>query len=174
MDIFITLLSLGTNGYKELITQRKEVHQHLRKELGKVAAKYGERLLDIQNNPISIGNVNFKLYILQSPNKVLILAMTLTSLSVPNATETDTKKLSQLSSMMYMRHVTGCRVISSVEVKDVCGYKFDGLLMSLLINIEKLKSISNQICILLIFFRMGSTQVQLPLSLYYSRCLNRH
>lgn len=56
MDIFITLLSLGTNGYKELITQRKEVHQHLRKELGKIAAKYGERLLDIQNNPISIGN----------------------------------------------------------------------------------------------------------------------
>lgn len=107
MDIFITLLSLGTNGYKELITQRKEVHQHLRKELGKIAAKYGERLLDIQNNPISI-------------------AMTLTSLSVPNGTETDTKKFSQLSSMMYMRHVTGCRVISSVEVKDVCGYKFDG------------------------------------------------
>lgn len=60
MDVFITLLSLGTNGYKELITQRKEVHQHLRKELEKVAAKYGERLLDIQNNPISIGNVNTK------------------------------------------------------------------------------------------------------------------
>lgn len=60
-------------------------------------------------------------------NKMLISAMTLTSLSVPNTTETDTKKLSQLSSMMYMRHVTGCRVISSTEVKDVCGYKFDGL-----------------------------------------------
>lgn len=56
--------------------------------------------------------------------------MTLTSLSVPNATETDTKKLSQLSSMMYMRHITGCRVISSIEVKDVCGYKFDGLFIS--------------------------------------------
>ncbi|XP_050420552.1 O-phosphoseryl-tRNA(Sec) selenium transferase [Adelges cooleyi] len=107
MDIFITLLSLGTNGYKELISQRKEVHQHLRNELGKIAAKYGERLLDIQNNPISI-------------------AMTLKSLSVSNGAESDTKKLSQLSSMMYMRHVTGCRVVSSVEVKDVCGYKFDG------------------------------------------------
>jgi O-phospho-L-seryl-tRNASec:L-selenocysteinyl-tRNA synthase len=61
--------------------------------------------------------------------KNFILAMTLTSLSVQNATETDTKRLSQLSSMMYMRHVTGCRVISSIEVKDVCGYKFDGLLI---------------------------------------------
>jgi len=67
-------------------------------------------------------------------NKILVLAMTLTSLSVPNGTETDTKKFSQLSSMMYMRHVTGCRVISSVEVKDVCGYKFDGLLISVFIN----------------------------------------
>jgi len=66
---------------------------------------------------------------LQLFNKILVLAMTLTSLSVPNAAETDTKKLSQLSSMMYMRHVTGCRVISSIEVKDVCGYKFDGLLI---------------------------------------------
>lgn len=66
---------------------------------------------------------------LQIFNKIHVLAMTLTSLSVPNAPETDTKKLSQLSSMMYMRHVTGCRVISSVEVKDVCGYKFDGLLI---------------------------------------------
>jgi len=126
MDIFITLLSLGTNGYKELITQRKEVHQHLRKELGKIAAKYGERLLDIQNNPISIGNVQHLNSCIQVFNEILILAMTLTSLNVPNVTETDTKKLSQLSSMMYMRHVTGCRVISSVEVKDVCGYKFDG------------------------------------------------
>lgn len=55
--------------------------------------------------------------------------MTLTSLNIPNVTESDTKKLTQLSSMMYMRHVTGCRVISTVEVKDICGYKFDGLLL---------------------------------------------
>lgn len=55
--------------------------------------------------------------------------MTLTSLNIPNVTESDSKKLGQLSSMMYMRHVTGCRVISTVEVKDICGYKFDGLLL---------------------------------------------
>lgn len=56
MDVFITLLSLGVNGYKNLMSQRKEMYKYLKEELGKVAAKHGERLLDTKNNPISIGN----------------------------------------------------------------------------------------------------------------------
>lgn len=55
MDVFITLLSLGVNGYKNLISQRKEMYKYLKEELGKVATKHGERLLDTKNNPISIG-----------------------------------------------------------------------------------------------------------------------
>lgn len=55
MDVFITLLSLGVNGYKNLISQRKEIYKYLKEELAKVATKHGERLLDTKNNPISIG-----------------------------------------------------------------------------------------------------------------------
>ena len=55
MDIFITLLSLGVNGYKNLIGQRKEMYKYLKEELSKVAAKHGEKILDTKNNPISIG-----------------------------------------------------------------------------------------------------------------------
>lgn len=54
MDIFITLLSLGVNGYKNLINQRKEMYKYLKDELQKIAAKHGEKILD-SNNPISIG-----------------------------------------------------------------------------------------------------------------------
>lgn len=55
MDVFITLLSLGINGYKHLISQRKEMYKYMREELQKVATKHGERLLETKNNPISIG-----------------------------------------------------------------------------------------------------------------------
>jgi hypothetical protein len=59
MDVFITLLSLGMNGYKNLITQRKEMYTYLKEELTKVALKHGERLLETKNNPISLGNEYF-------------------------------------------------------------------------------------------------------------------
>lgn len=57
MDVFITLLSLGVNGYKNLISQRKEMYTYLKEELGKVAAKHGERILETKNNPISMGEL---------------------------------------------------------------------------------------------------------------------
>lgn len=62
MDVFITLLSLGVNGYKNLISQRKEMYKYLKEELGKVATKHGERLLDTKNNPISIGKLSMFMY----------------------------------------------------------------------------------------------------------------
>lgn len=55
MDIFITLLSLGVNGYKNLITQRKEMYKYLKEELLKIAAKHGEKLLETKSNPVSVG-----------------------------------------------------------------------------------------------------------------------
>lgn len=55
MDVFITLLSLGMNGYKNLISQRKEMYAYLKEELTKIALKHGERILETKNNPISIG-----------------------------------------------------------------------------------------------------------------------
>lgn len=58
MDIFITLLSLGVNGYKNLISQRKEMYKYLKEELGKIATKHGEKILETKNNPISIGKLN--------------------------------------------------------------------------------------------------------------------
>ena len=46
---------MGTSGYKKLTDERKENYKRLKEELGKIAEKYGERLLDVKNNPISIG-----------------------------------------------------------------------------------------------------------------------
>ncbi|XP_049859795.1 O-phosphoseryl-tRNA(Sec) selenium transferase isoform X1 [Schistocerca gregaria] len=102
MDVFITLLSLGVSGYKNLVTQRKEMYNYLKEELTKVALKHGERLLDTKNNPISIG-------------------MTLTSL-----VGTDTKTITMLGSMLFLRCVSGTRVVTGTDIKEVAGHKFEG------------------------------------------------
>jgi O-phospho-L-seryl-tRNASec:L-selenocysteinyl-tRNA synthase len=54
IDVFITLLQMGTAGYKKLTDERKENFKSLKEEMAKIADKYGERLLDVKNNPISI------------------------------------------------------------------------------------------------------------------------
>lgn len=101
MDVMITLLSLGMAGYKQLITQRKEMYSYLKEELGKVAARHGERLLDTKGNPISIG-------------------MTL------HTHQHDGKQVTMLGSMLFLRNVSGARVITTTDSKHIVSHKFEG------------------------------------------------
>ncbi len=55
IDVFITLMQMGTAGYKELMEERRENYKTLKEEMIRVAEKYGERVLETKNNPISIG-----------------------------------------------------------------------------------------------------------------------
>ena len=66
LDLFITLLSLGCQGYKELLVQRKELYQYLQYRLQECATQNGERLLDVRHNPISLGVYSFSSLILSS------------------------------------------------------------------------------------------------------------
>lgn len=59
IDLLITMLSMGSSGYKKLIDERKENYKALKQELEKIASKYGERILQTPNNPISIGKLFF-------------------------------------------------------------------------------------------------------------------
>ena len=61
IDVFITLMQMGTSGYKELMDERRENYKLLKDEMCKVAEKYGERVLETKNNPISIGNIFYSL-----------------------------------------------------------------------------------------------------------------
>ncbi|BES90072.1 Soluble liver antigen/liver pancreas antigen (SHypothetical protein/LP autoantigen) [Nesidiocoris tenuis] len=103
IDVFMTLLSLGSNGYKNLICERKEMFKYLKEELGKIAAKHGERILDTRNNPIS-------------------MAMTLSTLNAGG----DNKRVPLLGSMLFLRYVSGTRCITGTEHKDVATYHFEG------------------------------------------------
>ena len=85
VDLFITFLSLGANGYKKLLKERKEMYGYLGTELAKVAEARGERLLNMSHNPIS-------------------MAITLTKEG-----EDSGKAVTQLGSMLFKRCVSGAR-----------------------------------------------------------------
>jgi O-phospho-L-seryl-tRNASec:L-selenocysteinyl-tRNA synthase len=123
LDVFITLLSLGVKGFKELVTQRKEMYTLLKEELGKVAHKHGERLLETKSNPISIGETQILVNMQFLQWCFSFSAMTLSCLAGG-----DPKSITMLGSMLFLRCVSGSRVITGVDVKDVHGHKFEGMI----------------------------------------------
>jgi len=103
IDVFITLMQMGTTGYKELMDERKENYKILKHEMTKIAEKYGERVLETKNNPVSI-------------------AMTLTSVGEPD--DAKGKTISEIGSMLFTRGVSGTRVVTGRDTKVIEGYTF--------------------------------------------------
>eukprot|EP00041_Stephanoeca_diplocostata_P012147 m.202481 g.202481 ORF g.202481 m.202481 type:complete len:497 (+) comp18833_c0_seq1:206-1696(+) len=110
LDVFITLLTLGSTGYKALLTKRKECFMQLRVKLEKVANKHGERVLVTKSNNISIG-------------------LSLESIATAAADAADGSQCSDiqfLGSMLFQRCVSGTRVVNGVDIKTVAGTTFHG------------------------------------------------
>lgn len=99
LDVFMTLLSLGRDGYTKLTQDRKEMFTYLRQKLRNLSTRHNEKLLITKRNPISV-------------------AMTLENF--------DKTKVSMIGSMLFTRGVSGCRVISTTDLKTIDGYKFQG------------------------------------------------
>ncbi|CAL1529704.1 unnamed protein product [Lymnaea stagnalis] len=100
LDIFITLLSLGSQGYKKLLKDRKEMFTYLSTSLSGCATKFGERLLQTKNNPISLG-------------------ITLTLENDPKG-----EKATEIGSMLFTRFVSGTRVVAPGKDSEVSGHVF--------------------------------------------------
>ncbi|XP_002741399.1 O-phosphoseryl-tRNA(Sec) selenium transferase-like [Saccoglossus kowalevskii] len=101
IDVFITLLTLGSKGYKKLLADRKDMYKYLSQEISKVTALHGERLLNTKNNTIS-------------------LAISLSQL------QGNTKQLTEFGSMLFTRFVSGTRVIAHESPPlVVSGYEFN-------------------------------------------------
>ncbi|XP_042530674.1 O-phosphoseryl-tRNA(Sec) selenium transferase isoform X2 [Dipodomys spectabilis] len=104
LDVLITLLSLGSNGYKKLLKERKEMFSYLSNQLKKLSEAHSERLLQTPHNPIS-------------------LAVTLKTLD-----EHHDKAVTQLGSMLFTRQVSGARAVPLGSVQTVSGYTFHGFM----------------------------------------------
>ncbi|GAB5366575.1 hypothetical protein AAMO2058_001154900 [Amorphochlora amoebiformis] len=102
MDVFLTLVGMGEEGWKSLIAQRKENMKYFQTKLGEMAKKHGERILNTKPNPIS-------------------LAITVDTLIL------DQKRgASYVGSMLFRRCVSGPRVVACGTKKSVCGIEFLG------------------------------------------------
>uniref|UniRef100_A0A3P9MBA8 O-phosphoseryl-tRNA(Sec) selenium transferase n=1 Tax=Oryzias latipes TaxID=8090 RepID=A0A3P9MBA8_ORYLA len=104
LDVLITLLTTGANGYKKYLSERKEIYSILAEELKSLASAHGERLLHTPHNPIS-------------------LAMSLDGLQA-----TSDKAVTQLGSMLFTRQVSGARVIPLGKEQTINGYTFRGFM----------------------------------------------
>jgi O-phospho-L-seryl-tRNASec:L-selenocysteinyl-tRNA synthase len=102
LDVLITLLSMGKDGYRNLLCQRKECFNYLKEELKKLAEKYDEKVLETPNNPISIG-------------------FTLSNIT----TNENAKNLTIVGSMLFTRYVSGVRVVAPGDNKNISGVEFE-------------------------------------------------
>jgi O-phospho-L-seryl-tRNASec:L-selenocysteinyl-tRNA synthase len=120
LDLFITLLGMGMNGYKRLLDDRQRlIDEYFIARFRQVAAKYGERLLEgcISHNTISYG-------------------MTLDRLCHNNAAADDEEQeengaaaahkdttsnsdVTKLGAMLFTRCVSGTRVVARHVVKTM-------------------------------------------------------
>uniref|UniRef100_A0A336MY13 O-phosphoseryl-tRNA(Sec) selenium transferase n=1 Tax=Culicoides sonorensis TaxID=179676 RepID=A0A336MY13_CULSO len=99
LNIFITLLSMGRQGYMNLVKERKELFLYMKEKLTELAEKHNERVLITKKNPISLG---------------------FTLKSVPCGKE------SLIGSMLFKRGVSGARVVPKNDNKNLCGFEFKG------------------------------------------------
>ena len=111
LDLFITLLSLGLDGYKNLLKEREKLTSLFIQKLEFVAEKYGERILKCDNS-ISYG-------------------MTLNNLQRSSHKESrdsdvHSKDISYFGSLLFTRCISGTRVVPKNQNKSIAGYEFDG------------------------------------------------
>lgn len=100
LDLFITFLSVGSKDYLSKIKERKEHFKLLKIGLTEIATKFHLRVLETPGNSISI------------------------AISLPLMK--DAKSLTELGSKLFLRCVSGTRVICNIEHKTISGYEFHG------------------------------------------------
>lgn len=105
MDVLMTLLHLGSAGWRRLLADREDLHDYARSKLSETAAGFSERVLESPGNPISI-------------------AVSLGT--VQRGCGDSGKPVTFLGSMLWSRCVSGTRVIAPGKKQSVGGVSFEG------------------------------------------------
>lgn len=103
LDLLITLLSMGADGWARCLAERESVYGYMQTKLGECVGEFGERLLETPGNPISMG----------------------VSLERHAGLVKD-GDVSFFGSMLFSRCVSGTRVVAPGKRADVGGVVFDG------------------------------------------------
>lgn len=112
LDLFITLLSMGLNGYKGLLDDRRELMMNFKSRFEELALKYNERALVCPKNTISYG---------------ITLDSLSQSLEGESAESINKSEItSMFGSMLFTRCISGTRVVSRGQSKIIAGRTFHG------------------------------------------------
>eukprot|EP01017_Pseudomicrothorax_dubius_P040216 TRINITY_DN6263_c0_g1_i3.p1 TRINITY_DN6263_c0_g1~~TRINITY_DN6263_c0_g1_i3.p1 ORF type:complete len:469 (-),score=108.39 TRINITY_DN6263_c0_g1_i3:81-1427(-) len=103
VDLFLTFLSLGKKGLRELLDQRRENREFLKVELEKLAQKHGERVFNLKKNTISFG---------------------MTLIGVAERIAQGDGNVGNVGSRLFRKRVMGCRVVQSAPPKAIAGIPF--------------------------------------------------
>ena len=111
LDLLITLLHWGQNGWQRVLQEREDLYSYAKEQLEHVAAEVQERVLHTPDNPISLG---FTLTKLQLTADKAIMSGKMA------------KHVSFLGSMLFRRCVSGTRVVARGTQQTVAGIEFPG------------------------------------------------
>ena len=101
VDLLVTLLELGREGWRRCLDDRERLYARMRERLREVAAEEGERLLETPGNPIS-------------------MAITLSTLGDRDA------EVTFFGSMLFARQVSGTRAVTGRARASVAGAELLG------------------------------------------------
>ena len=115
VDLFITLLSMGMNGYKRLLKERSALMGTFPLRLQMVAEKFDERVLSCPANTISFGITLDDLARTKREDE-----------SDSDYAKSVSKEISSFGSMLFSRCVSGTRVVPRAQVKVMGDHEFVG------------------------------------------------
>jgi len=112
LDLLMTMLHLGEDGWRALLSEREDLYCHAKSKLSETAAGFGEHILESPGNPISIA----------------VSLGTISETGQVVGTEAGDKHLpiTFLGSMLWSRCISGARVIGPGKTQIVSGIKFNG------------------------------------------------
>ncbi|KAL7464084.1 hypothetical protein ACHAXS_004420 [Conticribra weissflogii] len=126
VDLFITLLSMGLDGYKGILSERLRLIGLFKAKLENIAKSHGERLLVCPRNSISFGITLDNLAVIEDVTESKDL----------NAEELEThhnrlqkeknSQITKFGSMLFTRCISGTRIVPRGEVKIISGHIFEG------------------------------------------------
>ncbi|CAM9549629.1 unnamed protein product [Ectocarpus fasciculatus] len=121
LDLFITLLSMGEEGWRRLLAEREALVEPFRRRLREVAESNGERLLESSGNTISFAVTLDSLVREQST-----AACALKSNGATGSASGTPASAAFFGSMLFTRCVSGTRVVPRAQHKCVGGIDFTG------------------------------------------------
>ncbi|CAN0161525.1 unnamed protein product [Ectocarpus sp. 8 AP-2014] len=121
LDLFITLLSMGEEGWRRLLAERETLVEPFRRRLREVAESNGERLLESSGNTISFA-VTLDSLVRKQPTA----ACALESNGATGSSSGAPTSAAFFGSMLFTRCVSGTRVVPREQHKCVGGIDFTG------------------------------------------------